>query len=172
MVVLYSESFKDSADPFRIYMLMLPARVAYFGMLFQGAGKTHLVILRAIITLFLNTMITYFLVRKFGMSGAAWGTVAVVWFFVVPYCVIQCSKFVEARWNVLLPYRYILAVGTVSAAAALGAWYLSGLFEIRSALFAGMLKGFIYTFVVSILMGVFFREDCLHIYKQLKSRLR
>ena len=172
MVVLYSESFKDSADPFRIYMLMLPARVAYFGMLFQGAGKTHLVLLRAIITLFLNTMITYFLVRKFGMSGAAWGTVAVVWFFVVPYCVIQCSKFVEARWNVLLPYRYILAVGTVSAAAALGAWYLSGLFEIRSALFAGMLKGFIYTFVVSILMGVFFREDCLHIYKQLKSRLR
>ncbi|MDB4711446.1 polysaccharide biosynthesis C-terminal domain-containing protein [Verrucomicrobiales bacterium] len=172
MVVLYSESFKASADPFRIYMLMLPARVAYFGMLFQGAGKTHLVLLRAIITLFLNTMITYFLVRKFGMSGAAWGTVAVVWFFVVPYCVIQCSKFVEARWNVLLPYRYILAVGTVSAVAALGAWYLSGLFEIRSALFAGMLKGFIYTIVVSVLMGVFFREDCLHIYKQLKSRLR
>ncbi|HIG83500.1 MAG TPA: polysaccharide biosynthesis protein [Verrucomicrobia bacterium] len=172
MVVLYSESFKESADPFRIYMLMLPARVAYFGMLFQGAGKTHLVLLRAIITLFLNTMITYFLVSKFGMSGAAWGTVAVVWFFVVPYCVIQCSKFVEVRWNALLPYRYILAVGTVSAVAALGAWYLSGLFEIRSALFAGMLKGFIYTFGVSILMAVFFREDCLHIYKQLKSRFR
>jgi len=172
MVVLYSETFKESADPFRIYMLMLPARVAYFGMLFQGAGKTHLVLLRAVITLFLNTMITYFLVRKFGMSGAAWGTVAVVWFFVVPYCVIQCSKFVESRWNAFLPYRYILAVGTVSAVAALGAWYLSGLFEIRTALSAGILKGFIYVFGVSILMAVFFREDCLHIYKQLKSRLR
>ncbi len=172
MVVLYSETFKESADPFRIYMLMLPARVAYFGMLFQGAGKTHLVLLRAVITLFLNTMITYFLVRKFGMSGAAWGTVAVVWFFVVPYCVIQCSKFVESRWNAFLPYRYILAVGTVSAVAALGAWYLSGLFEIRTALSAGILKGFIYVFGVSILMAIFFREDCLHIYKQLKSRLR
>ncbi len=172
MVVLYSETFKESADPFRIYMLMLPARVAYFGMLFQGAGKTHLVLLRAVITLFLNTMITYFLVRKFGMSGAAWGTVAVVWFFVVPYCVIQCSKFVESRWNAFLPYRYILAVGTVSAVAALGAWYLSGLFEIRTALSAGILKGFIYVFGVSFLMAIFFREDCLHIYKQLKSRLR
>jgi len=176
MVVLYSESFKESADPFRIYMLMLPARVAYFGMLFQGAGKTHLVLLRAIITLFLNTVLTYFLVRKFGMSGAAWGTVAVVWFFVVPYCVIQCSKFVEAGWNVLLPYRYIFAVGTLSGAAALGAWlgawYLSDLFEIRSALFSGMLKGSIYTSGVGILMAVFFREDCLHIYKQLKSRFR
>ena len=172
MVVLYSETFKESADPFRIYMLMLPARVAYFGMLFQGAGKTHLVLLRAVITLFLNTMITYFLVRKFGMSGAAWGTVAVVWFFVVPYCVIQCSKFVESRWNTFLPYRYILAVGTVSAVAALGAWYLSGLFEIRTALSAGILKGSIYTCGVSALMAVFFREDCLHIYKQLKSRLR
>ena len=171
MVVLYSETFKESADPFRIYMLMLPARVAYFGMLFQGAGKTHLVLLRAVITLFLNTMITYFLVRKFGMSGAAWGTVAVVWFFVVPYCVIQCSKFVESRWNAFLPYRYILAVGTVSAVAALGAWYLSGLFEIRTALSSGILKGFIYVFGVSFLMAIFFREDCLHIYKQLKSRL-
>ena len=85
---------------------------------------------------------------------------------------IQCSKFVEARWNVLLPYRYIIAVGTLSGTAALSAWYLSDLFEIRSALFSGMLKGSIYTLGVSILMAVFFREDCLHIYKQLKSRFR
>lgn len=172
MVVLYSESFKESADPFRIYMLTLPARVAYFGMLFQGAGKTHLVLLRAIITLILNTVITYLLVRHFGMSGAAWGTVAVVWFFVVPYCIIHCSKFVESRWSAFLPYRYIFAVGTVSGVVALGTWYLSDLFEIRSALFSGIIKGSIYTCGVSALMAVFFREDCLHIYKQLKSKLR
>ena len=50
---------------------MLPARVAYFGLLFQGAGKTGLVLFRAIITLFMNAVITYFLVLKFGMAGAA-----------------------------------------------------------------------------------------------------
>ena len=69
MVILYSEKFKESVEPFRIYMLMLPARVAYFGLLFQGAGKTGLVLFRAIITLFLNAIITYFLVLKFGIGS-------------------------------------------------------------------------------------------------------
>ena len=40
MVILYSEKFKESVEPFRIYMLMLPARVAYFCLIFKGAGKT------------------------------------------------------------------------------------------------------------------------------------
>ena len=85
---------------------------------------------------------------------------------------IQCSKFVESRWSDFLPYRYIFAVGIVSGVAALGTWYLSDLFEIRSVLFSGIIKGSIYTFGVSILMAIFFRDDCLHIYKQLKSKLR
>ena len=63
-------------------------------------------------------------------------------------------------------------MGTVSGVVALGTWYLSDLFEIRSALFSGIIKGSIYTCGVSVLMAVFFREDCLHIYKQLKSKLR
>ena len=54
MIILYSDKFKQSVEPFRIYMLMLPARVAYFGMLFQAAGKTRLVLYRAIITLSLS----------------------------------------------------------------------------------------------------------------------
>ena len=103
MIILYSDKFKDSVEPFRIYMLMLPARVAYFGMLFQAAGKTRLVLYRAIITLSLNTIITYFLVRKFGMAGAAWGTVLAT----LLECTILFIHFVWAKSNKSLNTRKV-----------------------------------------------------------------
>jgi len=171
MVILYSEKFKDSVGPFRIYMLMLPARVAYFGMLFQGAGKTKLVLLRAIITLFLNTVITYFLVLKFGMDGAAWGTVAVVWLFVVPYCIGCCAKISDTKWNRLLPYKYIFSVGILSALVALVSWYLSSYFGFEELILQALAKASIYIVLILSLMLTVFREDFLHIYNQLKLRI-
>jgi O-antigen/teichoic acid export membrane protein len=171
MVILYSEKFKDSVGPFRIYMLMLPARVAYFGMLFQGAGKTKLVLLRAIITLFLNTVITYFLVLKFGMDGAAWGTVAVVWLFVVPYCIGCCAKISDTKWNRLLPYKYIFSVGILSAFVALVSWYLSSYFGFEELILQALAKASIYIVLILSLMLTVFREDFLHIYNQLKLRI-
>ena len=171
MIILYSDKFKDSVEPFRIYMLMLPARVAYFGMLFQAAGKTRLVLYRAIITLSLNTIITYFLVRKFGMAGAAWGTVAVVWLFVVPYCVLVCSKITNVRWYKLLPYRYIFSVGIVSFSVALIVWLISSMFGFQNVFIITFLKGSAYCALVVASMFLFFRNDCIHIYKQLMSKI-
>ena len=152
-------------------MLMLPARVAYFGMLFQAAGKTRLVLYRAIITLSLNTIITYFLVRKFGMAGAAWGTVAVVWLFVVPYCVLVCSKITNVRWYKLLPYRYIFSVGIVSFSVALIVWLISSMFGFQNVFIITFLKGSAYCALVVASMFLFFRNDCIHIYKQLMSKI-
>lgn len=172
MIVLYSNDFKESAVPFRIYMLMLPARVAYFGMLFQGAGKTHLVLIRSVITLLLNTVITYLLVRKFGMAGAAWGTVAVVWLFVIPYCLIVCSRFVNSKWYALLPYRYIFSVAFVSGTVAVVAWLISNLFEITTPLVSALVKGSLYCSVTGIIMFVIFRDDFRQIYNQLKVKIR
>ena len=171
MVILYSEKFKDSVGPFRIYMLMLPARVAYFGMLFQGAGKTKLVLFRAIITLFLNTVITYFLVLRFGMDGAAWGTVAVVWLFVVPYCILCCAKISDTKWNHLLPYRYIFSIGILSALVALLSWYLSCYFNSEEPILKALVKSSIYLILILTFMMALFRKDCLHIYNQLKLRI-
>ena len=172
MVILYSYKFKESVEPFRIYMLMLPARVAYFGLLFQGAGKTGLVLVRAIITLFLNAVITYFLILKFGMAGAAWGTVAVVWLFVVPYCILICSNFTNIKWYKLLPYKYIFKVAFMSAVVALAAWYLSGLINFKNIILIAITKGAIYSVLIFALMFTFFRKDLSHIYGQLKSKIQ
>ena len=151
---------------------MLPARVAYFGLLFQGAGKTGLVLFRAIITLFMNAVITYFLVLKFGMAGAAWGTVAVVWLFVVPYCIIVCSNFTNTKWYKLLAYKYIFKVAFMSAIVALTAWYLSDLINFKNIILIAITKGAIYGVLIFGLMLKLFRKDFYHIYRQLKSKIQ
>lgn len=127
MVVLYSDGYLDSARPFRIYLLLLPARIIFFGVIFQAAGRPDLILKRAVGTLVLNTIISYPLVKYFGFEGAAWGTVIVFWIYVIPYCVLYCSRLLEVSWLRLLPYRHIglillAIVISVLATSLLRAW--------------------------------------------------
>ena len=168
IIILFSERFESSIETFRIYMLMLPAKVAYFGILFQGSAKTKLVLIRAIVTLFLNAILTYFLILKLGMAGAAWGTVAVVWLFVVPYCIKYSSKIVNTKWYLLIPFRYVFSIGLVSGLTAAISWKLSLFVNSSEPITMALCKGGIYMALILLLMLTFFRKDCIHIYKNFK----
>ena len=105
------------------------------------------------------------------MAGAAWGTVAVVWLFVVPYCILVCSNFTNTKWYKLLPYKYIFKVAFISAVVALTAWYLSDLINFKNIILIAITKGTIYGILIFALMFTLFRKDCFHIYERLKSRI-
>lgn len=76
---IYGSIYSESALYFRIYLLLLPLRVATYGIIFQACGKTRLVMYDAIIMLLLNTVLNYILIKTYGMQGAAWATVIVSW---------------------------------------------------------------------------------------------
>ena len=92
MTLLYSADYQESARPFRIYLLLLPARLIYFGAIFQAAGRSDLVLKRVVGTLILNTVVSYPLVYYFGIEGAAWGPVLVFWLYVIPCCIRLCAR--------------------------------------------------------------------------------
>lgn len=82
---IYGPFYLESAVFFRIYLLLLPLRVATYGIIFQARGKTRLIMLDAIIMLGLNIVLNYLLIQAWGMQGAAWATVIVSWLILLVY---------------------------------------------------------------------------------------
>ncbi len=111
MTLLFSEQYRASATPFRFYLLLLPARIALFGAIFQAANRTDLILKRSIGTLLLNLLLSYPLILFFGINGAAIGTVLVFWLYVIPYC----TKFVSRVLGVRLVHTFPLKVLSVIA---------------------------------------------------------
>jgi O-antigen/teichoic acid export membrane protein len=85
IVFVYGSIYASAALYFRIYLLILPLRVATYGIVFQALGKTKLVMMDSVIMLILNAGLNYFLIRAYGMKGAAYATVAVSWLIVLVY---------------------------------------------------------------------------------------
>ncbi|MCB5260154.1 MAG: oligosaccharide flippase family protein [Candidatus Cloacimonetes bacterium] len=85
MVFLYGSIYASSALYFRIYLLILPLRVATYGIVFQAMGKTRLVMIDSVIMIVLNTVLNYIFIRMYGMKGAAIATVLVSWLILLVY---------------------------------------------------------------------------------------
>jgi O-antigen/teichoic acid export membrane protein len=60
---------------------MLPARLAVYNTLFVASGKTHLSLIRMLIALGLNLILTLVLTSWMGYIGATSATILVIYFF-------------------------------------------------------------------------------------------
>jgi len=82
---VYGITYLESAVYFKIYLLLLPLRVATYGIIFQARGRTKLVMYDALLMLGLNALLNYVMIRAWGMQGAAWATVIVSWLILLVY---------------------------------------------------------------------------------------
>lgn len=83
--ILYGSKYLAAVPYFKVYLLILPLRIASFGLIFMALGKTRRVMLNSILTLAANLMLNIILVRQMGMMGAAVATVIVTWMSVGIY---------------------------------------------------------------------------------------
>jgi len=110
MVLLYGDRFLESSLFFRFYLVLIPLRVAMYGVLFQAAGRTDLVMKRALANLVINTALSVLLLKLFGPVGAVIGTLASMLFFVFPYCILSCSRLFGVSPSYLLDYKKLFLI--------------------------------------------------------------
>lgn len=103
---LFSEKYTASATPFRIYLLLLPARIVYWSPLLYATGRTKGVLLRTTIHMGLNAGVSLVLIQYMGYLGAATGSVLATYLWSIPFNNYILSK--EFKTNVIrhLPWRY------------------------------------------------------------------
>jgi O-antigen/teichoic acid export membrane protein len=108
IVALYSAKYVKSVTPFRLYLIILPIRIVFFGAAIMALGKTKYILIRSIFDLIINAMLSIILVYYMGYLGAIFATILTLYFWTVPFNLKIISQgFNTSFWSVL-PLRDIL----------------------------------------------------------------
>lgn len=117
---VFGEAFAASVTTFRIYLLLMPLRIALYGSLVLALGRPRTVLLAACGTLLLNLLLNVILIDRMGLTGPAIATVAVTYLQVAVLLGVVMRE-TGAGPGALIPFRGLLHVGAVAGfAAALG----------------------------------------------------
>ena len=170
MVVLFSESYRASAVPFAIYLLLLPIRIVLYGAAFMAAGRSDLILKRALLAFVVNILFSILLVHFIGYVGAAIGSVLTMYIWIVPYNFHHISKIYQRSLKRVLPFAqlgrvalFVLVAGVVPAVVA----HFTDLVPLMDL----AVNGLIYCILVLVLyirFGLLSRED-LRLRKRIES---
>ncbi len=123
ITVLFSNKYLQSVWPFRIYLLLLPVRVAFYGPALMALGQTTIVLVRSVLDLCIDLVLSVLLVKYVGAVGAAIATVAMLYLWCVPFNLACIAKGYHTHFLRALPWRRMAGVflAALAAAAASGA---------------------------------------------------
>lgn len=114
--VLFGASYGESADVFRVYLLLVPVRVATYGLITQAIGRTQINLSASIVLLALNAAFVLALVGPLGLVGAALGTVLAT-VGTAAYYLVRLRGILGLPIGALFPWPMLAAHMALSAVA-------------------------------------------------------
>jgi O-antigen/teichoic acid export membrane protein len=138
--VLFGANYQGSADVFRIYLLLVPVRVATYGIITQAIGRTGINLSGSVVLLVANAVLVLALVGPLGLIGPALGTVLATLVLVV-YYLVRLRRILDMSIRTLLPWPLLSANLAVSAVAGIpvAVLVLAGVTGVVQLLVAGLL---------------------------------
>ncbi|MGC9361376.1 MAG: oligosaccharide flippase family protein [Candidatus Syntrophosphaera sp.] len=107
ITLLYTDTYAASVPYFQVYLLILPLRIATYGIIFMALKKTRYIMLNSIFVLLLNLVLNLILVKSMGMMGAAVATVIATWISVGIY-LYWIKRKLLFRLPELFPFKALL----------------------------------------------------------------
>lgn len=114
--VLFGGSYSQSVDVFRVYLLLVPVRVATYGLIPQAIGRTGINLTASFVLLVANVAFVLALVGPLGLTGPAWGTI-IATFLMAIYYLVRLRSVLNLSMRALFPWR-VLAVNLALTALA------------------------------------------------------
>ena len=121
--LLFGAPYAESTVMFRIYLFLVPLRVATYGLITQAIGRTRINLTGSIFFLASNAVLVLALVGPLGLPGPAVATVAAT-AGLAGYYLVRLRKVLKVTIRALLPWRTLAANLAVSVTAALPAGLL------------------------------------------------
>lgn len=127
--IFYSQKFIEAVPPMQVFVFGVGFLTVFYVSTFilNGAGKVKVPMLISLFGLALNTVLTYFLIQKYALMGAAWGT-ALTSFFVMMVALIYVKKYFGYIFSFKSFLKIIGAFFTLVALVCLvpidGWWFL------------------------------------------------
>jgi O-antigen/teichoic acid export membrane protein len=116
--LLYGASYSESTVMFRIYLFLVPLRVATYGLITQAIGRTRINLTGSFVFLGSNAILVLALVGPMGLPGPAVATVAAT-MGLACYYLLRLRRVLDLTVRALFPWRALAANMTVSVVAAL-----------------------------------------------------
>lgn len=106
--LLYPQSLLGAVPVFRVYLLILPARVVQYNQLLIAMGKSRGVMARSLISLTADILLSVVFVRLFGPIGASFASVLALYIVTLPINLFLISRTAGVSWKQTLPFGHIL----------------------------------------------------------------
>lgn len=119
ILTLFSSKYSGSVLPFRLYLLILPVRIVYYGVFMMALGKNKLILYRTIVALVFNLAVSIVLVRWMGFIGSIVGTILTLYLVSCAWNFTVISRAVGCRWWQIVPFGTVFQLAGVSVLASL-----------------------------------------------------
>ncbi|MFZ1081473.1 MAG: oligosaccharide flippase family protein [Candidatus Kryptoniota bacterium] len=128
MFFFFGEKYVASAAVFRIFLLLLPLRLAFYSPALLMLGKQKLYMYSSLVEVLLSAGASYFLMRTYGLEGVAVGKV-VVTYVEVAFLITVLIVILKTNLKNFFPWIKLLKIFTVSVISLAPAIFLRQFFE-------------------------------------------
>ncbi len=118
LVFLFSESYRPSASPFRIYLLLLPLRCATYTPILFALGRSRLVAFGALIDVLVNLGLSILLIPHFSYLGPAIATV-ITTYGQAAFYLFWAGRILELGWSRIFPWSALAKLALIAAGPGL-----------------------------------------------------
>jgi O-antigen/teichoic acid export membrane protein len=115
--LLYGPGFSESVDVFRIYLFLLPLRIATWGLIPQAIGRTRVIVWASVLILVANAAVAIALVGPLGLLGPALAA-PIASVAAAAYFVVRIRSIAGLNVRELIPVRALAGTMAVSILAA------------------------------------------------------
>ncbi len=122
--LVFGEEFSDAVTPFRIYLTMLPLRVAAYGVIVIALGRSRAVLQCAFLALVANAVLNIVLALEIGFIGPAIATVISTYIHVAMLMKIILSE-LDVGIGEIIPFRHLSTVASIGVLSGLAAFSLT-----------------------------------------------
>lgn len=118
MGFFFGSKYVVSAGVFRIFLLLLPLRVAFYSQALLSLGKQKLYMYVSVVEMFMGAIASFFLLRIYGLEGAAAGKVLVTYLEV--FVLVGMLTFtLKSNIAEMFPWKKLFKLFVISVVAVL-----------------------------------------------------
>ncbi|MCK4304321.1 MAG: oligosaccharide flippase family protein, partial [Candidatus Eisenbacteria sp.] len=110
MVFLFSEKYAASAAPFRVFLFLLPLRIAFYGAFLRALGKTRPILITSLGAMVISLVLALVLIRIEPLGFLAPAIAAVIAsYWAAWYSIRVALRTLNWRWREYFPWRALAA---------------------------------------------------------------
>ncbi len=119
IVFLFSDKYVDSVIVFRIFLFLLPLRIALYSAFLRALGNTRAILISSLGTCLLSIVLAIILIRihALGFTGPAIASV-IASYWAAGFCINRAIKTLNWSWREFFPWQTLWAIMLVALAAA------------------------------------------------------